>query len=436
MKGQKLYKKALKFIPGGTQLFSKRPELFLPEQWPAYYSKAKGVVVTDLDGRDYIDMSIFGVGACILGYADPDVNKSVKKAIDNGSMSTLNCPEEVELAELLCKIHPWAEMARFCRSGGEAVSIAVRIARVATGKDKIAFCGYHGWCDWYLAANLSNKKALDGSLMPGLPPKGVPRRLRNTIFPFNYGDIKGLKKLVSKHKKNLGIIIMEPARDIPDKNFLKEVRKIAYQHKIVLIFDEITTGFRMTAGGIHLILGVNPDMAVFAKSMANGFPIGAIIGKKEVMQAAQQTFISSTNWTERIGPMAALATIKKYIEKKVDKHIIEIGNMVMRGLEKAAKETGVKIRVSGIPTLVHFSFEYKNSLAIMTYFTQEMLKKGYLAWSQFKPSYAHKKKHVVGYLKAVREVFQKIKDAVECGTVEKKLKGPVALQGFHRFVRN
>ena len=127
MKGQKLYKKALNFIPGGTQLFSKRPELFLPEQWPVYYSNAKGVVVTDLDGRKYIDMSTFGVGACILGYADPDVNKAVKKAIDKGSMSTLNCPEEVELAELLCKLHPWADMARFCRSGGEAVSIAVRI---------------------------------------------------------------------------------------------------------------------------------------------------------------------------------------------------------------------------------------------------------------------------------------------------------------------
>ena len=436
MKGQKLYQKALKFIPGGTQLFSKRPEQFLPEQWPAYYSKAKGVVVTDLEGKKYIDMSIFGVGACILGYADEDVNKAVKKAIDNGSMTTLNCPEEVELAELLCKIHPWADMARFCRGGGEAVSIAVRIARAATGRDKIAFCGYHGWCDWYLAANLSDRKALDGSLMPGLPPSGVPRGLRNTVFPFNYGNIEELGNVVKKHGKDLGVIIMEPARDIPDKSFLKKVRSIADKTGAVLIFDEITTGFRMTPGGIHLLLGVNPDMAVLAKSMGNGYPIGAIIGKRQIMQAAQKTFISSTNWTERIGPTAALATIRKYIGKKVDKHIIGIGNITIKGLEKAAKETGVKIHVSGIPTLVHFSFEYENALAVTTYFTQEMLKKGFLAWIQFKPSYAHKKHHIEKYLKAAKEVFKKIKVAVDNGDVESKLKGPVALRGFHRFVRN
>jgi glutamate-1-semialdehyde aminotransferase len=175
--GQRLYTQAKTRIPGGTQLLSKRPEMFLPDQWPSYYSRARGVEVWDLDGNKYIDMSYNGIGACVLGAADPDVDEAVKAAIDAGSMSTLNAPEEVELAELLCELHPWAEMVRYARSGGEAMAIAVRIARAKTRRDRVAFCGYHGWHDWYLAANLAEEKALDGHLLPGLEPTGVPRGL-------------------------------------------------------------------------------------------------------------------------------------------------------------------------------------------------------------------------------------------------------------------
>jgi glutamate-1-semialdehyde aminotransferase len=170
--------------------------------------------------------------------------------------------------------------------------------------------------------------------------------------------------------------------------------------------------------------------------MGNGYPIGAIIGKRQIMQAAQSTFISSTNWTERTGFAAALATINKYKQKHVDKHIAKIGNMTMNGWKKAAAETGLKIHVSGLPTLCHFSFEYDNSLAITTYFTQEMLKKGFLGWVQFKPSYAHRETHINKYLIAVKEVFKEIKTAIDENKIEKSLKGPVAIRGFHRFVRN
>jgi glutamate-1-semialdehyde 2,1-aminomutase len=436
MKGQDLYRKALKLIPGGTQLFSKRPEMFLPGLWPAYYSRAKGVEVVDLDGNKYIDMCVFGIGSCILGYSDKDVDSAVIKAINNGSASTLNCPEEVELAELLCGLHKWADMARFSRGGGEAVSIAIRIARAYTGRDMVAFCGYHGWCDWYLAANLGDKKTLDGLLMPGLPPNGVPRGLKGTVLPFEYGNTAELERIAGLHGSRLGAIIMEPARDVPDPAFLKKARKVADRTGAVLIFDEITTGFRMTCGGIHLTLGVNPDLAVFAKAMGNGYPIGAVIGKRKVMQAAQTTFISSTNWTERTGTAAAIATIRKYKRVKAEKHLIKTGNMVMDGWKRTARETGISIHVSGIPTLCHFSFEYKNSLEITTLFTQQMLKRGFLAWVQFKPSYAHRQEHVEKYLKAVKEVFAYIKKAIDNGTVEKLLKGPVAVRGFHRFVRN
>ena len=410
MKGQALYKKALRFIPGGTQFFSKRPELFLPEFWPTYYLKAKGAEITDLDGKKYVDMSIFGVGACCLGYADEDVDRAVKRAIDNGSVSSLNCPEEVELAELLCQLHPWAKMARFSRSGGEAVSIAIRIARASTGKDKIAFCGYHGWCDWYLAANLNSKKALNTHLMPGLSAVGVPRALKNTVFPFHYGKLNELEDIVEKHGKELAAIIMEPARDKPDTAFLKRVRVTASSIKTILIFDEITSGFRMNTGGIHLLLGVDPDMAVFAKSMGNGYPIAAIIGTREVMQAAQSTFISSTNWTEKIGFTAALATIKKHREKNVGRYLVRVGKKIQDGWRKAAAEAGLKIKISGIPPISHFSFDYNNDLTMSTFFTQEMLKKGFLAWTQFKSSYAHKDEHISKYLKAVGRYFAKLRN--------------------------
>lgn len=436
MKGQLLYKKALKIIPTGTQLFSKRPDLYLPGRWPAYYSKAKGVMVTDLDGNNYIDMSIFAVGACVLGYADKDVDKAVKEAIDNGSASTLNCPEEVGLAKLLCGLHPWAEMARFSRSGGEAVSIAIRIARAYTGKDKVAFCGYHGWCDWYLAANLSGKGALDGHLMPGLPAAGVPQALKNTAFAFHYGRIDELEKIIEKHGKGLGVIIIEPARDMLDKAFLKEVRRIASSIKAVLIFDEITSGFRINTGGIHLLAGVHPDMAVFAKSIANGYPIAAVIGRRKVMQAAQSTFISSTNWSERIGFTAAIATIKKFKERKVAGHLIKVGRAVQEGWQKAADMNGIRIKISGMAPLSHFSFEDDDKRIMATFFTQEMLKKGFLAWTQFKSSYAHKEAHIRKYLKAVNEVFFRIKEARSKGNIGLLLDGPPAKSGFYRFVKN
>jgi len=408
----------------------------LPDLWPTYYSKAKGAEIVDLDGNRYIDMCVFAVGACVLGYADEDVDRAVKQAIDNGSTSTLNCPEEVELAQLLCQLHPWAEMVRFSRSGGEAVSIAIRIARAYSGKDKIAFCGYHGWCDWYLAANLGDSNALDGQLMPGLPPAGVPRSLKDTALPFAYGSFGELENIVKKHGDELAAIIMEPARDLPNKPFLEHIRGIASSTGTLLIFDEITSGFRINTGGIHLTLDVNPDIAVFAKAMANGYPIAAVIGTKKAMQAAQSTFISSTNWSERTGFAAAIATIKKFERGNVAEHLIKVGQRIQDGWHKAAEKNGLNIKVSGIFPLSHFSFEYDNSLAISTLFTQEMLRKGFLGWLQFKSSYAHKDSHVNSYLIAVDEVFALIKDALDTNGVEKLLKSSPAKKGFYRLVQN
>ncbi len=415
-------------------MFSKRPEMFLPKLWPAYYSKAKGCAVWDLDGNKYIDMSFMGIGSCILGYADDYIDKAVKTAIDKANMSTLNPPEEVELAELLIKLHPWAQMVRYARTGGEAMAIAVRIARAATGKDVVLFCGYHGWHDWYLCANLSSRKALDGHLLPGLNPLGVPRNLKGTSCPFKYNDTKGFLKLMRKHKNNIGVVVLESIRNnYPEKEFIRTIRDTTRDLKIALVVDEITAGFRLNLGGAHLLFNLEPDIAVFAKGMSNGFPMAAIIGKKKIMETAQNTFISSTYWTERIGPVAALATIKKIKDRNVIKHLNSVGRKVQKGWESLASKHGLKIKVSGIYPLSHFSFLYSRPLVLKTLFTQLMLEKGFLATTAFYASFAHKEETVDRYLNAVDEAFSFMLKAIAEGKPEKYLKGPVCHSGFGRL---
>jgi glutamate-1-semialdehyde aminotransferase len=432
--GIELWNKAKRIIPGGSQLLSKQSEQFLPEQWPSYFKKAKGIEVWDLDDNCYIDMSLMGVGACILGYADDDVNKAVKKAIDAGTMTTLNCPEEVELAELLLHLHPWADMVRYAKTGGEAMAIAVRIARAYTGKDNVAFCGYHGWHDWYLSANLADDKNLDGHLLPGLEPLGVPRGLKGTAIPFNYNRIEELEEIVENN--DIGVIVIEPIRHHePEKDFLKNIRKIADEIGAVLIFDEISSGWRMNVGGAHDLYKVYPDIAVYGKAMSNGFPMAAIIGKGKVMDIAQNSFISSTYWTDRIGPVAAAATINKMLENKVSSHLCKIGNLISEGWRKRAKEHDLKIDImNAVPPLTSFVFDYgENSQALHTLFTQEMLERGFLASKSVYAAYSHKEEHVEKYLENVEFVFDIIKKAIEKNNVYDLLKGPVAHEGFKRL---
>lgn len=429
-----MWAKAKKIIPGGSQLLSKRAEMFLPGQWPAYYQKAKGVAVWDLDGNKYLD-TYGSVGASILGYADPDVDRAVIRAITNGSNATLNCPEEVELAQLLCALHPWAKMVRYARTGGEAMAVAVRIARAYSGREKIAFCGYHGWQDWYLAANLADKKNLDGHLLKGLEPKGLPRGLKGTAIPFHYDKIEELEKILKKHQ-DIGVIVMEPIRNNwPTNNFLKKVRALANRQRAVLVFDEITIGWRLTVGGAHLKLGVTPDLAVFAKGLSNGFPMAAIIGKAKVMQAAQSSFISSSYWAEKIGPTAALASINKMKRLRVPQHLDKIGRLLIDRLNRLAQKHGLNIMAEGLAPLPHLTFNYGvDNQAIRTLFTQEMLKRKILASAGIYLTYSFKKSHARQYLKAADEVFEILKIALAKKQIKKMLAGPVAQSGFQRLI--
>ncbi|MFH1621482.1 MAG: aminotransferase class III-fold pyridoxal phosphate-dependent enzyme [Patescibacteria group bacterium] len=428
-----LWKRAKERIPGGSQLLSKRSEMFLPEQWPSFYKKAKGVEVWDLDGKKYIDMSLMGVGSCILGYADDDVNSAVTSTIENGSMCTLNAPEEVELADVLCGLHPWASMVRYARTGGESMAIAIRIARAYSGKDKVAFCGYHGWSDWYLATNIGGER-MTGHMLTGLEPKGVPAGLENTMFPFMYNKIEELEKIVAEHS-DLGVIVMEPFKHKkPEDGFLEKVRVIADRIGAVLVFDEISIGWRLALGGSHLLYDITPDIAVFAKAMSNGYPMAAIMGKRDVMQAAQGTFISSTYWTERIGPVAALACIKKMKETDTVAHLKEIGRMVWNGWTELSAKHGIKTNILGPEAMVTYSFDYgEKNLSIKTLLTQLMLERGYLEACVVYVSLAHQEQHIRDYLAALNEAYAILAKAIKENTVESMLKGPVMHGGFQRL---
>lgn len=421
-------------IPGMTQLLSKRPDQFSLGIWPGYFSKAKGALVWDLDGNKYLDMSIGGIGATVLGYADDEVDEAVVRAIRDGVASSLNSPEEMELADLLCEIHPWAEQVRFARTGGESMAVGVRIARAATGRDIIAFCGYHGWHDWYLSANLGDTDALDGHLLPGLEPAGVPRALRGTAIPFHYNRIEELEEIVRVRGDELAAIVMEPIRNNPpEDDFLNQVRKLADTCGAALIFDEISAAFRQQSSGAHMTLGTEPDIAVFSKAIGNGYAIGAVIGRRKVMSAAGRSFISSTCWTERVGYAAALATIRKHRRDRVGVHLDELGRAVQDIWRREAGQSGLEIKVGGMPPLSHFHFGGTDPLSLKALFVQEMLAKGILASTIFYAMDAHSEADLERYAAAARRAFSVVADAVAGGNVAARLQGQPAAKGFARL---
>ena len=430
--GQKLWKRAKQVIPGGNMLLSKRAEMFLPDQWPAYFSKAKGCTVWDLDGQAYTDMSIMGIGTNTLGYGHPEIDAVVAQVVTDGNVSTFNCPEEVYLAEKLIELHPWAEMARFARTGGEINAVAVRIARAAAGKDKVAFCGYHGWHDWYLAANLGNNKTLAGHLLPGLDPIGVPQELNGSILPFNYNRFDELEALVRDH--DIGVIMMEVSRNTgPEDNFLEKVRALATAKGIVLIFDECTSGFRETFGGLYKKYGVEPDLAVFGKALGNGYAITAVIGRRQVMEAAQTTFISSTFWTERIGPAAAVKTLEIMERERSWETITATGHDIRARWQALADRHGLGISHWGLPALCGFTINSDNALAYKTLITQEMLAKGYLAGNSVYVCTEHTPQVLDGFFDVLDPVFGVIRECEDGRDIASILKGPVAHAGFKRI---
>ena len=431
--GQKIWKRAKQIIPGGNMLLSKRPEMFLPNKWPVYFDSTKGCEVIDLDGNKFLDFSLMGVGTNTLGYSYGPVDQAVISNINKGNVSTLNCKEEVELAEKLIELHPWADMVRLGRTGGETASIAIRIGRAASGRDTVAVCGYHGWHDWYLAANLASENNLDGHLLPGLDPKGVPKSLEKNIITFNYNDTEAIKKICEM--PDVGVIMMEVARNYePENNFLSTVRDLATKNNIVLIFDECSSGFRETYGGLHLKYNVTPDIAWFGKALGNGYAITSVIGKKEIMSEAQSTFISSTFWTERIGPTAALATLESMKIENSWLVISNLGKKVKKGWNKIARENNLNISIGGLDAMAYFKIDSVSWNKYKTLITQEMLKRGFLASNSIYLSIAHNEVLIDNYLNELQNIF-KIIASIEKGTssIDEYLDTPEAHSGFKRL---
>lgn len=435
-KGSLLWDRAKQIIPGGNQLLSKRAEQFLPDHWPAYYKSAKGCLVQDLDGKWYRDFSIMGIGTCSLGYANQEVNDVVISAIQSGSMTTLNCYEEVQLAEVLTNLHPWAGGVRFSRSGGESCSIAIRIARAYTGRDVVLFSGYHGWHDWYLATNLANGDNLNSQLLPGLEPAGVPSSLTGTVFPFMEGDIDAFDAYIENYKGQIGAVIMEIWRyQDPDLDFIHHVQKRCQKDGIILIFDEISSGFRLSTGGSHSIWDLEPDICILGKALGNGHPIGAVIGRDDIMDAAQSSFISSSYWTERVGFAASLKVLEIFKRDNIVEDLKSSGSKIKNGLNQLIKQTELNIKIMGVDSVPIIAFGGDYRLEVKTLFTQEMLKRGFLAGNVIYVSHAHKDEDIASYLDAVYETLAICRQGLEKGFAN-YLNGPVCHSGFQRLTKS
>ena len=373
------------------------------------------------------------IKVCLILGLPGEPRDIVKKTINLGNLSTFNCPEEVELAKKLVSIHPWSQMVKFTRSGGEANALAIRIARAAVGKDNVAVCGYHGWHDWYLSANHGARDQLHTHLLPGLEPKGVPQGLQNTIFTFQYNDFQTLQSLVET--KNIGVIKMEVRRNIePQNEFLQKVRKLASDKNLVLIFDECTSGFRETFGGLHLKYGVYPDMAIFGKALGNGHAITAVIGIRNIMEEAQNTFISSTFWTERSGPVAALATLEEMEKIKSWEIITKIGHKIKSSWQHLADKHSLEIEQWGLPSLAGFTILSPHKMIYKTYITQELLKKGYLGANSVYACIAHNDTVLQNYFEELDPIFEKIKRCEDgLYSVNDLLEDQVCESGFGRL---
>lgn len=432
-----LYEQALRLVPGATQLISRRPHIFAPGVAPLYAERGQGSRLWDVDGGEYLDYGM-AVSACILGYADPVVDATVIEQIRRGVQFSLNHPAELQLAERLCRTIPCAEMVRFAKGGGEACAVAVRIARGATGRDKVLFCGYHGWHDWYLAANLADGASLAPHLLPGIEPTGVPRALAGSAIPFPYGRLDELEAALERHRGQVACIIMEPLRsEPPPSDYLSGVRQLADRHGAVLVFDEVSTGFRHDVRGAQNHVGVVPDVAVLAKSLGNGYPIGAVVGRHEVMEPAARMFISSTNWSELIGITAAIATLEQIEKRDVPARLADYGRRLIAGFNRLAEKIGVHARMVGLPATPRIEFvghDTATARKLMALYAQEMARRFVLINAQPRHSAAHTDADLQQTLDATHEALTIIRAALSNDRVDEKLVTPPQAPVFRRLV--
>ena len=436
LKGYELFEYAKTIIPGGSQLFGKRSELYAPGLWPSYYKKAKGCEVTDLNNKKYLDFTMVGTGTSVLGYANDKVNSAVKKAIENGSISTLNNKEEVDLAEILLDLHPGMGMVRYARSGGEILSVAIRVARAYTGREKVAICGYHGWHDWYMSANLKNQNNLNNHLLPNIGATGVPKSMNGLTVPFEFNNIRNLESILKNDRKGFAAVILEPFRDNGPKNkYLEQVKSIANKYGVVLIFDEVTSGFRETLGGMYTKTNVVPDMVTFGKAISNGIPMSVLLGRKEIMKSFSSTFVSSTYWGDKTGPAAAIATINFMKKNKVGKYIKKTGLELQKILINAAKKSNLDIIISGKPSLLTYSLNVPDWPLALTFIIISMLKKGILSNDRIYSNFCHTPKAKQKFKIAINETFEELSKKINSGKLKEAVPLGIKKTGFNKVYK-
>ena len=437
-KSSALYRRAHELIPGATQLISRRQSRYAADVSPAYAVRARGARFWDVDGFEYIDW-VSGIGAIILGYCDPVVDEAVKRQIDLGTMYSINHELELELAEELTRTIPSAQMVRYAKCGGEACAIAIRIARGATGRDKVLFCGYHGWHDWYLAANLAEEANLNAHLFPGIDPIGVPKALAGTVLPFPYGDLAALGQMLDDHRGEVAAVIMEPLRgESPPEGYLAGVAKLAREHGAALIFDEVSSGFRIRIGGVQEYCGVTPDMTVLAKAISNGYPMGAVVGSRDVMAPAARMFISSTYWSDTIGLRAALTTIRELRRRDVPTQLDRTGRELQARLNDVAARTGLAVRCTGLSVHPSLQFAVDDAAVkskLVTLYIQEMAKRGCHGYASFYLNAAQGSAELDQTVAAAEEVFPILRDGLAAGRLDQLLECQPSQDAFRRLVR-
>ncbi|MFH1523182.1 MAG: aminotransferase class III-fold pyridoxal phosphate-dependent enzyme [Patescibacteria group bacterium] len=411
-KSNQLFKKVIKTIPLASQTFSKSYLQFIKGQAPLFVTHAKGARIWDVDGNEYVDM-INGLLPVILGYQYKAVDEAIKKQLKKGITFSLASPLEYELAQLLIKHIPCAEMVRFGKNGSDVTSGAIRLARAITGREHVAICGYHGWHDWYIGSTARNL--------------GVPKSTQNLAHTFKYNDLESLEKILKKHK--MAAVIMEPMNYVePEKGFLQKVKQLTHKYGALLIFDEIITGFRYNLGGAQKLFGVIPDLATFGKSMANGMPIATLVGRRKYMKRVDDIFYSFTMGGEVLSIAAAIATIKEMEKKKVIPYIWELGKYLQDNTNKLLKENGLDefIEVQGKPCWQVFIIKPRkkySDLEIKSYIQQEVLQAGFLWYGQHNMSFSHTKKDIDMLLSVYTRIFKQLKNLLDNNKLKESLQG-------------
>ncbi|HLC96356.1 MAG TPA: aminotransferase class III-fold pyridoxal phosphate-dependent enzyme [Candidatus Nanoarchaeia archaeon] len=417
-KSLELWQRAEPIIPCGTQTASKGPDQFVKGVYPIYLQKGKGSHVWDVDGNEYIDYPC-SLGAIFLGHAYPPVVKAIQKQAEEGIIFSLMHPLEVELAELLIKHIPCAEAVRFAKNGSDATSAAVRIARAYTGKDKIAFCGYHGWQDWY---TIGTEKT-----------KGIPNVLKEYLFKFQYNNIDSLKKIFEENKGEIAAIIMEPViTEAPKDRFLEKVKELAHENGALLIFDEMVTGFRFGLGGAQKYFNVIPDLGCFGKSIANGMPLSVVAGRKEIMEECKNIFFSVTFGGEAISLAAAVATIKEVEQKDVIDHIWAVGKKFNQQFNALAAELDVPVKCVGFPPRQNIVFSHEDSAKLKTLFLQETIKQGVLIGNVIFFNYSHSEEDLQKTMDACKIALTKIKGGLLKANLKDLIEGELAGEVFRQ----